>query len=145
MSNACESIYQTSRKHAGFTQESAADFLGIGVRTLTGYESGAAAVPDDIAAKMMVLYKAPQLGYQHLQMNPVARHFMPPLDDKTLSQAALSLISAAKNYDDQQNAMINVCADGKVENAEAAQWEIVNNTIMALIKAAFTLLLAPRD
>jgi transcriptional regulator with XRE-family HTH domain len=145
MSNSCESIYQTCRKSAGFSQESAAGFLSIAPRTLAGYEAGAAPVPDDIAAKMTELYKAPLLGYQHLQLNPVARRFLPVLEDKSLSQAALSLICAAGNYMAQQSQMVMVCADGKVDNAENTQWEQVNQAIIALIKAAFTLLLAPRD
>lgn len=141
----CYFVYQNCRKHAGFTQENAAEFLAISPRTLVGYEAGAAPVPDDIAAKMVELYKAPLLGYQHLQLNPVARRFLPPLDDKTLSQAALSLICAAGNYMAQQSQMVTVCADGLIDSAESAKWEEVNEAITALIKSAFTLLLAPRD
>lgn len=145
MSDTCQTCYQTARKHAGFTQESAAGFLGISPRTLAAYEASLNPVPDDIAVRMVELYRAPELEYRHLQLNPVARLFLPPLDDKTLSQAALSLISAAKNYENKQNLMIEVCADGKVENAEAAQWAEVNEAIRGLVRAAFTLLYANKD
>ena len=60
-------IYKTNRQHTGYTQEQASQKLNVAVRTLSDYENGHAPVPDDIAAKMAEIYRAPRLAYQHMK------------------------------------------------------------------------------
>lgn len=141
----CQNIYKSSRSHAGFTQESAADFLHIAPRTLGSYETGAAQVPDEIADKMIELYKDERLGYLHLMSNPVARRYLPEIDQKSLSQAALYLICTSSNYQALQAKMMMMCSDGKIEGAEESDWKSVRCAIDKLIEAAFVMKFAKAD
>jgi hypothetical protein len=141
----CQNIYKNSRMHADFTQESAAEFLHIGARTLGSYETGTAPVPDETADRMVDLYKDPLLGYQHLLSNPVARRYLPEIDPKTLSQAALNLICASSNYQAVQAQMMMMCIDGKIDNAEESDWKKVNEAIRKTIEAAFVMMFAKHD
>ena len=60
-------IYKTSRKAAGFTQEAAAERLGISVESLRAYETGQRVPPDDVAELMSVLYNSLYLIVQHVR------------------------------------------------------------------------------
>lgn len=141
----CQSIYQASRKNAGFTQEQAAEFLNIAPRTLGGYETGTAPVPDDIADRMVTLYRDELLGYLHLLKNPIARRFLPEIEQRSLSQAALAMMCATIDYQAVQAKMMMLAADGRIDQTEAKEWDEVHAAHAAVVKSAFTLRFARKD
>ena len=49
-------IYKICRKSAGFTQEAAAERLGISVESLRAYETGQRVPPDEVVETMSDLY-----------------------------------------------------------------------------------------
>ena len=51
-------IYKICRKSAGFTQEAAAERLGISVESLRAYETGQRVPPDEVVETMSDLYNA---------------------------------------------------------------------------------------
>lgn len=67
MNKTCKSIYKTARLDAGLTQEQAAEFLNVGVRTLAGYEANKPMPNPDIVLDMVKAYDAEWLGYEHLR------------------------------------------------------------------------------
>ena len=67
MPEECRNIYKTCRKAAGFTQEAAAERLGISVESLRAYESGQRIPPNEVVELMVILYNAQHLAYQHLR------------------------------------------------------------------------------
>jgi hypothetical protein len=138
-------IYQNSRKTANYTQEQAAEFLHIAPRTIGSYETGAAIVPDDVVDRMIDLYKDNKLGYLHLQANPIARRYLPTIEDRSLSQAALSLLCASTVYSGLQAQLMMMCSDGKIDSAEAGDWSRVNAAIDKLVEAAYTLRFVKAD
>lgn len=141
----CQNIYQTGRKNAGYTQEQAAGFLAIDDRTLRNYESGAAPVPEDIAEKMAVLYKAPFLRYQHARTHATAAGFLPEIGEIEPSRAALQVMCAGKNFELVQTKMMMLAADGKIDVSEAGEWDEVIAAAQTVIRAAFTLIFARKE
>jgi transcriptional regulator with XRE-family HTH domain len=141
MSNS-QNIYQNSRKNSGFTQEQAAEFLNIDPRTLRLYESGTQIKDDELVEKMIVLYKDKYLGYQHARTSEIVSKYLPEIDSKSLSLAALQVICASDNYRIVQNSMVKLAADGKIDIAEEKEWETVIAAAQEVIKAAFILIFA---
>lgn len=58
-------IYKICRKSAGFTQEAAAERLGISVESLRAYETGQRVPPDEVVETMSDLYNALHLIVRH--------------------------------------------------------------------------------
>lgn len=55
MQKAYRNIYKTARNYTGYTQEVAAELVGISVESLRGYERGATIPPSVIVLKTSVL------------------------------------------------------------------------------------------
>ena len=51
-----ENIYKTTRRKAGYTQEAAAERLGISVESVRAYETGQRIPPNHIVDLMSILY-----------------------------------------------------------------------------------------
>ena len=60
-------IYKICRKSAGFTQEAAAERLGISVESLRAYETGQRVPPDEVVEAMSDLYNALHLIVRHVR------------------------------------------------------------------------------
>lgn len=141
----CGFIYKNSRKNAGFTQEDAASFLGVSLRALQDYEAGVSPTPEDIAAKMSVLYKDRFLKYLHARTYQTAAEFLPEISTTGLSKAALQVMCAGKNFEIVQTKMMMLAADGKIDTHEAGEWADVLAAAATVAKACFTLMFAVSD
>lgn len=60
-------IYKICRRSAGFTQEAAAERLGISVESLRAYETGQRVPPDEVVETMSDLYNALHLIVRHVR------------------------------------------------------------------------------
>ncbi|MFS8542113.1 MAG: helix-turn-helix transcriptional regulator, partial [Tissierellales bacterium] len=69
MKKRCRNIYRIARKSAGYTQEEAAELLHVSPRSLSDYEQGKTIPPDDVVCKMVEIYGARWLGYEHLRQS----------------------------------------------------------------------------
>ena len=67
MPEKCRNIYKRARKERGFTQEYAAEKLGISVESLRAYETGQRVPPDEVVADMVGLYNTLHLIVQHVR------------------------------------------------------------------------------
>lgn len=138
-------IYKNSRKNAGFTQEQANEFLNVSLSALQDYERGATPVPEDIAKKMSVLYKDRFLKYLHARTHETASEFLPEIKETGLSQAALQVICAGKNFEIVQTKMAMLAADGKIDTHEMGEWNLVMEAAANVARAAFVLMFAKND
>jgi transcriptional regulator with XRE-family HTH domain len=97
--------YKLSRNNAKFTQEQAAEMLGVAPRTLSDYENERARVPDDVVAAMADVYNCPLLAWWHLKNHSVLGKFLPDVQMPVtngdaafqLWQAQNSLVPAVKD------------------------------------------------
>ena len=98
MSNECGNCYKISRNNARFTQEQAAELLGVAPRTLSDYENGHSRVPDDIVASMAEVYRCPLIVWWHLRHYSVLGKYLPDIQmPQTNGDAALQLWLARKD------------------------------------------------
>ena len=85
-------IYKTARSAAGLTQEAAAERLGLSVERIRAYETGQRIPPNEAVERMVILYNAQHLAYQHLrETNELYNRIVPALEDRDLIQTAVVL------------------------------------------------------
>ena len=87
-----KSIYQSCRKHAGLTQETAAEALHISFDSLGDYERMETRIPCDLVIRMADLYGDPMLAYRHMTENcPVGKECLPKFEHREAPTAVLHL------------------------------------------------------
>ena len=86
-------IYKICRKSAGFTQEAAAERLGISVESLRAYETGQRIPPPEVVDLMVIAYDSQLLGIQHLRASAdMARSIVPDIREVRLPEAIMELL-----------------------------------------------------
>ena len=133
----CQNIYKNARKSAGMTQEKAAQLLNVSVDSLRDYEQSQRPVPSDVASAMCDVYQAPYLAVQHLRRSSeLGKRVVPEIQLKDLPEAVLSVLAAVQRFIVKRDAMIEIVADGKIEENEQAEWDEIldrmNNLFVAI-------------
>lgn len=133
----CQNIYKNARKSAGMTQEKAAQLLNVSVDSLRDYEQSQRPVPSDVASAMCDVYQAPYLAVQHLRRSSeLGKRVVPEIQLKDLPEAVLSVLAAVQRFIVKRDAMIEIVADGKIEEDEQAEWDEImdrmNNLFVAM-------------
>lgn len=138
----CQNIYKNARKSAGMTQEKAAQLLNVSVDSLRDYEQSQRPVPSDVASAMCDVYQAPYLAVQHLRRSSeLGKRVVPEIQLKDLPEAVLSVLAAVQRFIVKRDAMIEIVADGKIEEDEQAEWDEImdrmNNLFVAMANMRF--------
>lgn len=142
MNRNCQTIYQRYREAADFTQERAAELLGISVRTLASWETGERTPPDCRVADMVDLYGIPVMAIQHLRLHSIiAQEALPPVDAVPLPQAVCSFCAAVRDVFrlDAEGRLMRIAADGKVDQLEQAEYKDLLEAIAPVVQAALAL------
>ena len=85
-------IYKICRKSAGFTQEAAAERLGISVESLRAYETGQRVPPDEVVETMSDLYNALHLIVRHVrERNAMYSRVVPEVPQCSVLEASAKL------------------------------------------------------
>lgn len=120
----CQNIYKNARKSAGMMQEKAAQLLNVSVDSLRDYEQSQRPVPSDVASAMCDVYQAPYLAVQHLRLSSeLGKRVVPEIQLKDLPEAVLSVLAAVQRFIVKRDAMIEIVADGKIDEDEQAEWD----------------------
>ena len=134
----------TARNKEGLTQETAAELFGVSIRSVSDYENGKTAVPDDIVALMVKHYHASWLGYLYLQLtSDVGKEILPQVEIKELSQSILDLQVKMEKVSKIQMPLAEVGADNLVETHEQSVYLKCMEIIKLLIGSAIVVTLAP--
>lgn len=128
-----------ARRCAGFTAETAADLLGIATRTLSYYEAGRQ-VPDEVVARMVSTYEAPELGYHWLSQELyTGRLILPPIEAAGISSKALRLRLSLKHAAKVQEELEEICADDVIDEHEKKPLEKCVGKIRELAAACMNI------
>ncbi len=139
MKRRCMNIYKTARKSAGYTQEQAAEILHVSPRSLSDYEQGKTIPPDDVVCKMVEIYGARWLGYEHLrQSSELGKKVLPPISIDDLAKSVLVLQKESSDVDEIKNNMIKIACDGIIEEHEKQTWREVTKEIFEMAGAALS-------
>lgn len=133
-------IYQIAREGAGITQERAAELIGLSVESIRSYESEKRVPADDTVIKMVDIYNANYLAYQHLKYKTqVGNRILPEVEEMPLSEAALRMIHELNDCMNYQASIVEIAMDGKVDESEKEEWTEVRQRCKSLCRAIFAL------
>lgn len=138
MKNSYNNIYKIARKLAELTQEEAAEFLNVSVRSLADYEAGKTIPNDDIVLAMIDLYKSRWLAYSHLKHSTmIGQKYLPDLQFDDLSLGIIKLRKEMKDVYKAEDEIDNILCDGKIDKDEKPVWDKILKEINDVISAAF--------
>lgn len=133
-------IYKIGREDAGLTQERASELIDISVESLRAYENNIRIPPDSVVIRMIEIYDARYLAYQHLKTSAeVGRKYMPDIELKDLPMAILNLQKAVADYLKVGDEVIDIAYDGVIDDEERPRWETILQMLDRISEAILTL------
>ena len=140
MSEAYTTIYQKARKTTSLTQEQAAEQLDISVESVKAYELGGRLPPNATVARMVQIYGTPWLAMEHLQATEAPLEVLPPVKVQGLPTATLFLIDKATALSDEYRKLVQIAADGRIDESEVSDFEAIKAAIWDVIQAGYQVL-----
>lgn len=141
-----KNIYQTAREAAGITQERAAELIGLSVESIRSYETEKRVPSDETVIKMIEIYNANYLAYQHLKhKSMVGNAILPDVLEIPLSQAALQMINEMNEFIQCEPEIIRITMDGIIDTNEELSWVDIIQKCQRLCKAVLTLQYARKE
>ena len=134
-------IYKEARNRARLTLDTASEMLNIAPRSLSHYEAGDRAVPDDIVASMMEIYNAPDLGYRHLQKSPIGKVILPEVCDTSPAMCAIKTALAAERVPGIAKTLLAIGEDNRIDRTELEALRQVQASAKSLVGAFFSILI----
>ena len=136
-----KNIYKEARNRARLTLDTASEMLNIAPRSLSHYEAGDRAVPDDIMASMMEIYNAPDLGYRHLQKSPIGKVILPEVCDTSPAMCAIKTALAAERVPGIAKTLLAIGEDNRIDRTELEALRQVQASAKSLVGAFFSILI----
>lgn len=145
MPEICRNIYKNARKAKGYTQESAAERLGVSVESMRAYETGLRIPNTDIVKLMATIYDAPYLLMLHLEeTNDLYRAVIPSVPQYSLLRASSMLASRvfafAESHADRR--LMLIAEDNVVSPEERPEFEEIQNDLDEIVQAALAVKIA---
>ena len=135
-------IYKTCRKAAGFTQESAAERLGISVESLRAYEGGQRIPPNEVVELMVILYNAQHLAYQHLrETNAMYGRVVPEVPQCSVLEASARLTNRIYAFADSHadRRLMRMAEDNVIDQTERPEFDAILEELQEIVEAALAL------
>jgi transcriptional regulator with XRE-family HTH domain len=135
--------YQVCRLTTGYSQEVAAEKLGISVESIRAYENGYRLPPNSIVTKMMAIYGASRLfGISHLSEDELIKKCLMLPEDKpvTLSESVLTFISEYNDVGNHIAQIMKIACDNKIDGEQIPEWQSITREIDELYAAALELI-----
>lgn len=126
-----KSVYQLTREELGWSREKASEKLvTIPPERIERIENGKTAVhPDDILA-MSKGYNLPQLcNYYCSNECPIGKKYVPEIKVKDLSQIVLEMLASLNTMKRNQEKLIEITADGKIDDDELEDFIYIQNEL----------------
>lgn len=142
MPEECRNIYKNCRKAAGFTQEAAAERIGISVESLRAYESGQRIPPNHVVQLMAILYNAVYLGLQHLQeTDALYSSVVPEIQPRSVLEASARLTNRIFHFADTHadRRLMRIAEDNVIDAAERPEFDDILEDLQEIVEAALEL------
>ena len=141
-------IYKICRKAAGFTQEAAAERLGISVESMRAYETGQRVPPDDVVDLMSILYNALHLIAWHArEKNAMYSRVVPEIQPRTVLEASAKLTNRifrfAESHADRR--LMQITEDNVIDETERPEFNGILEELQEIVEAAQELRCARQD
>lgn len=114
-----KTVYQIAREKVGMTREKASEQTLLEPYRIERIENEKMeASPWDVVA-MATAYKAPELCNHYCANEcPIGKKYVPEIKVKDLSQVVLEMLASLNSMKKNQERLIEITADGKIENDE---------------------------
>ncbi|NFO15203.1 helix-turn-helix domain-containing protein [Clostridium botulinum] len=133
-------IYQIARESTGLTQERACELLDVSVDSVRAYEGGKRVPPDRVVIKMIEIYNAQYLAYQHLKTSAeVGQKYLPNIEIKELPLAMLRLQKEVSDFIKLKDEMIEITCDGIIDDEEKPRWAKIMKELDDVVEAIMAL------
>ena len=129
-----KNIYQQSRENMGLSREAAEELLGfVSADRIEKIESDKSAPHPDEVLEMERVYRNPELSnYYCTHECPIGMKYVEKAELKELPQLTVELLSALHAMDAEQNRLIDISVDGRVNDFERKQFDIILEKLAAL-------------
>lgn len=141
-------VCRIARKTAGMTQERWAEALDVSVDAVGLYEAGKIMPSDEVVLRMIEVSGHTAIGYWHLlNKSRVARELLPAAERLPLSQAAIRLLLAIREFNDKKRPeqLLWIAADGIVDPKERGEFEEIIRELQAIIQAAMQIQMSEEE
>ncbi len=121
-----QSIYKTARESGPkeYSIEASARELHVSPSSLYDYERGTTIPPEDVVCRMIEVYGAGWLAYQHIQQNTLlGARFFPSVNIQNLCQAVLQLEKELEDVEKQRPELVRIALGGSIDKAESKRWD----------------------
>ena len=103
------------------------------------YESGEITPSDEVVRRMIEVSALQPLGYWHLgNKSRIAEEMLPQVEQLPLAQAVVQLLARIRDFDRQHHddALLEIAADGKIDDTEMPQFKQIVRDLQGIIQAA---------
>lgn len=135
-------IYQIARRSAGYTQEAAAELLGISVESVRKYETKRTIPPNSVVESMVVCYNAQHLAYQHLhETNTLMERIVPVLEQRSVLETAVRLYNCLQRFERSGSVsrLLEIAEDGVIDQQERPAFDEIMGILQELVKDSLEL------
>lgn len=141
-------IYKRARRARGYTQESAAERLGISVESLRAYETGQRVPPTEVVELMVICYDAQYLGVQHLrETNSMYSRVVPEVPQVGVLEASARLTNRIYAFADSHadRRLMRIAEDNVIDQHERGEFDDILEDLQEIVAAALALRYAQQD
>ena len=129
-----KNVYQQSREACELSREAASErLLYVSADRIEKIESGRSAPHPDEVLLMEQGYGNPELSnYYCTHECPIGMKYVQKAELKELPQLTVELLSALHAMEDEQNRLIDIAVDGRVNDFERRQFDVILGKLNAL-------------
>ena len=129
-----KNIYQQSRENMDLSREAAEEILQfVSADRIEKIESGKSAPHPDEVLQMEQGYQNPELSnYYCTHECPIGMKYVQKAELKELPQLTVELLSALHAMEEEQNRLIDISVDGRVNDFERKQFDVILEKLAAL-------------
>lgn len=145
MPEKCRNIYKRARKESGFTQEYAAEQLGISVESLRAYETGQRVPPDEVVANMFDLYNTLHLIVQHVRKkNAMYGLVVPDAPQIGALEASAKLRNRLDSFAERRGArrLMLITEDNVIDDSERPEFDEIVDELVEMFALVLALISA---
>ena len=132
-----KNIYQQSRENKGLSREGAEEILSfVSADRIEKIESGRSTPHPDEVLQMEQGYENPELSnYYCTHECPIGMKYVQKAELKELPQLTVELLSTLHAMEEEQNRLIDISVDGRVNSFERKQFDVILHKLAALDRA----------
>lgn len=141
-------IYKRARRAKGYTQESAAERLGISVESLRAYETGQRVPPDEVVADMSNLYNTLHLIVQHVrEKNAMYGRVVPDVPQIGALEASAKLRNRLDSFTERRGArrLMLITEDNVIDDSERPEFDEILDELVEMFALVLALISAKAE